>query len=219
MVLTIITIKTITRHHFSNNNFQIIRQQLNRLLNALQTYCMMLPLNLNPQLYATSALWANDSTKENITLAYSEIWLIIYKKERRGKRRGWVFFLREGGVRLGLAVEEGERLGFVMNLPVDTHPLQCRGFKLDMQETSATEVCVSAFSFFLREKGSAPRTCCWRGRRAPRTWTYDDLSPTTHPLQYRGLELDRQETSATEVCESSLSFYRLVLLWSLLHPF
>jgi hypothetical protein len=73
MVLTIITIKTITRHHFSNNNFQIIRQQLNRLLNALQTYCMMLPLNLNPQLYATSALWANDSTKENITLAYSEI--------------------------------------------------------------------------------------------------------------------------------------------------
>jgi hypothetical protein len=57
-------------------------------------------------------LWANDSTKENITLAYSEIWLIIYKKERRGKRRGGVFFLREGGVRLGLAVEEGERLGF-----------------------------------------------------------------------------------------------------------
>jgi hypothetical protein len=55
------------------NNFQIIRQQLDRLLNALQTYCMMLPLNLNPQLYATSALWANDSTKENIMLAYSEI--------------------------------------------------------------------------------------------------------------------------------------------------
>ncbi len=64
-----------------------------------------------------------------------------------------MFFLREGGVRLGLAVEEGERLGFVMNLPVDTHPLQCRGFKLDMQETSATKVCVSAFSFFLWEKG------------------------------------------------------------------
>jgi hypothetical protein len=31
-----------------------------------------------------------------------------------------MFFLREGGVRLGLAVEEGERSGFVMNLPV-TH--------------------------------------------------------------------------------------------------
>ena len=48
------------------NNFQIIRQQLNRLLNALQTYQMMLPLNLNLQLNATSALRANDSTLENI---------------------------------------------------------------------------------------------------------------------------------------------------------
>jgi hypothetical protein len=73
MVLTIITIKTITQYHFSNNNFQIIRQQLNRLLNALQTYCMMLPLNLNLQLYATSALLANDSSMENIMQAYSEI--------------------------------------------------------------------------------------------------------------------------------------------------
>ena len=26
------------------------------------------------------------------------------------------------------------------------------------------------------------------------------LSTTTHPLQYRGFELDMQETSATEVC-------------------
>ncbi len=71
-----------------------------------------------------------------------------------------MFFLREGGVRLGLADEEGERLGSVINLPVNTHPLQCQSFKLDMQETSATEVCVSGFSFFLREKWSAPRTCC-----------------------------------------------------------
>ena len=56
------------------NNFQIIRQQLNRLLNALQTYFkMMLPLNLNPQLNATSALRANDSTLENITDTYSKI--------------------------------------------------------------------------------------------------------------------------------------------------
>ncbi len=30
---------------------------------------------------------------------------------------------------------------------------QCRGLELDMQETSATEVCVSTFSFFLREGG------------------------------------------------------------------
>ncbi len=61
------------------------------------------------------------------------------------------------------------------------------------------------WSFFLREKGSAPRTCCWRRRWAPRTCTCDDRSMTTHPL--RGLELDRQETSATEVCESSFSFF------------
>ncbi len=84
----------------------------------------------------------------------------IYKKERSGKKVGLGVLSSGGGVRLGLAVEEGERLGFVMNLPVDTHPLHCRGFKLDIQETSATEVCVSAFSFFLREKGSEPRTCC-----------------------------------------------------------
>jgi hypothetical protein len=63
-------------------------------------------------------------------------------------------------LRLGLVVEEeGERPG-CDELACDTHPLQCRGFELDMQETSATEVCTSAFSFFLREKGSAPRTCC-----------------------------------------------------------
>ncbi len=57
-------------------------------------------------------------------------------------------------MRLGLVVEkEGERSGFCDELACDTHPLQCRGFELDMQETSATEVCASAFSFFLREKG------------------------------------------------------------------
>jgi hypothetical protein len=33
---------------------------------------MMLPLNLNLQLNATSALWANDSTLENITDTYSK---------------------------------------------------------------------------------------------------------------------------------------------------
>ena len=61
-------------HHYEQNNFQIIRQQLNRLLNALQTYFKtMLPLNLNPQLNATSALRANDSTLENITDTYSKI--------------------------------------------------------------------------------------------------------------------------------------------------
>ncbi len=38
-------------------------------------------------------------------------------------------------------------------LACDTHPLQCRSLELDMQETRATEVWVSTFSFFLREKG------------------------------------------------------------------
>jgi hypothetical protein len=69
-----------------------------------------------------------------------------------------MFFLREGGVRLGLVEEEGERPGLVMNLPVTHIPFSVG--ELDMQETSATEVCASAFSFYLREKGSAPRTCC-----------------------------------------------------------
>jgi hypothetical protein len=73
IVLTITTIIAIIQYHFSINNFQIIRQQLNRLLNALQTYQMMLPLNLNLQLNATSTLWADDSTLENNTQAYSKI--------------------------------------------------------------------------------------------------------------------------------------------------
>ncbi len=47
--------------------------------------------------------------------------IIKYKKERKGKGRNWMYFLREGGVHLGLVVEgEGGRPGFVMNLPV-TH--------------------------------------------------------------------------------------------------
>jgi hypothetical protein len=60
-------------------------------------------------------------------------------------------------VRLGLVVEgEGGRPGLVMNLPVTHMP-----FSVGVSsETSATNVCVSTFSFFLREKGSAPRTCC-----------------------------------------------------------
>jgi hypothetical protein len=62
-----------------------------------------------------------------------------------------VQFLSWGkGVHLGLVVEgEDARLGLVLVviLPVTTHPLQCRGFELDMQETSATEVCESSFSF------------------------------------------------------------------------
>jgi len=180
---------------------------------------MMLPLNPNLQLNATSALWANDSTMENITQAYSKIWLIKYK--RKGKEKvgtGYSFFGRGRAPRT-YCWRRRWALRVCDELACNTHPLQCWVLELDMQETSATEVCASAFSFFLREKGSAPRTCCWRKRWAPRTCTYDDLSTTTHSLQHRGLELDRQETSATEVCESSLTFYKLVPLWPFLHPF
>ncbi len=63
------------------------------------------------------------------------------------------------GMRLGLVVEgEGQAPGTCVcdDLSTTTHLLQYRGFELDMQETSATEVCVSLSSFFLREKG-----CAW----------------------------------------------------------
>ncbi len=104
---------------------------------------MMLPLNLNLQLNAKSALWANDSTLEMLHKHILKYDQLKYKKERKGKAG-------------------------------------------------------SGFSFFRR--GRAPRTCCWRRRWALRTRTCDDLSTTTHPLQHRSFELDRQETSTAE-CE------------------
>ncbi len=180
----------------------------------------MLPLNLNLQLNATSALWANDSTLENTTQAHSKIWLIKYKKERKGKRQE-LDILSSGGGRAPRTCCWRRRWAprACDELACDTHTFQCRSLKLDMQETSATEVCASTFSFFLGEKGSAPRTCCWRSRWAPRTCTYDDPSTTTHPLQHRSLELHRQETGATEVCESSFRFCKLVPVWPFLHLF
>ncbi len=78
------------------HNFQIIRQQHNRLLNALQTYYMMLPLNLNLQLNATSALWANDSTLETLhehILKYDQL---KYKKEGKGKTGSGCSFFGRG---------------------------------------------------------------------------------------------------------------------------
>jgi hypothetical protein len=51
-----------------------------------------------------------------------------------------------------------------------------------------------------------------RGVRLRRAGSWElclDLSTTTHPLQYRSFELDMQETSATEVCVSSSSFFLL----------
>jgi hypothetical protein len=99
-------------------------------------------------------------------------------------------------------------------LPVTTHPLQCRGFELGMQETSATEVCASSFSFFLWEKGVRLGLVV-EGEGGPRTCICDDLSMTTHPLQHWDFELNRQETSAAEVCESC----KLIQVWLFLHPF
>jgi hypothetical protein len=52
--------------------------------------------------------------------------------------------------------------------------------------------------FFLLEGGRAPRTCCWRRMSVLRTCTCDDLSTTTHFLQYRSSELDSQGTGDTE---------------------
>jgi hypothetical protein len=55
---------------------------------------MMLPLNLNLQLNATIALWANDSSLKNITQEYSKI--LLNKKGKAEKGRSWMFFLWEG---------------------------------------------------------------------------------------------------------------------------
>ena len=74
---------------------------------------MMLPLNLNLQLNATSALWANDSTLEILHKHILKYDQLKYKKERKSRIR--MFFLREGGVRLGLVVEgENGRLGLAL---------------------------------------------------------------------------------------------------------
>jgi hypothetical protein len=112
----------------------------------------MLTLNLNLQFKATSALWANDSTMENITQAYSKIWIIKYKKgkERKKVGAGCSFFGR--GRPLRACCWRRRWAPRVWDeLACDTHPLQCRGFQLDMQEKSATEVCAfipRSVSFF-----------------------------------------------------------------------
>jgi hypothetical protein len=43
--------------------------------------------------------------------------------------------------------------------------------------------------------------------QAPETCACDDLSTTTHPHQHQSFKLYMQETSATEVCEFSFSFF------------
>ncbi len=59
-----------------------------------------------------------------------------------------------------------------------------------MQETSATEVCVSTFSFFLREKVGRER---WQGK----TQTGEEsLSGQREPQQQRGLSSEDQAGAA-----------------------
>ena len=52
-----------------------------------------------------------------------------------------------------------------------------------MQETSATEVCASAFSFFLRERGVRLGLVV-EGEDGRLGLALDDLSTPTHPLQH-----------------------------------
>jgi hypothetical protein len=52
---------------------------------------------------------------------------MIKEKGKEGKGRSWMFFIREGGERLGLVVEgEGRRPGLVMILPVTHIPFSAR---------------------------------------------------------------------------------------------
>jgi hypothetical protein len=60
-----------------------------------------------------------------------------------------VFFLREEGARLGLAVEEGERLGFVMNLPVTHIPFSVGVSSQTCKKQAPLKcVCPRSVSFF-----------------------------------------------------------------------
>jgi hypothetical protein len=54
--------------------------------------------------------------RKNITDTYSKI--LQYKRGRRGGAGFGSSFLGKGGERLGLAVEEGERLGLVLVLSI-----------------------------------------------------------------------------------------------------
>jgi hypothetical protein len=57
---------------------------------------MMLPLNLNLHLNATSALWANDSTLEILHKHILKYDQLKHKKERKGKAESECFFFGRG---------------------------------------------------------------------------------------------------------------------------
>jgi hypothetical protein len=80
---------------------------------------MMLPLNLNLQLNATSALWANDSTLEILHKHILKYDQLKYKEERKGKAGSGCSFLGRGASVLGLVVEGEEgRLGLALVMSV-----------------------------------------------------------------------------------------------------
>ncbi len=60
---------------------------------------MMLPLNLDLQLNATSALWANDSTLEILHKHILKYDQLKYKKKRKGKEKQDPNVLSSGGGR------------------------------------------------------------------------------------------------------------------------
>jgi hypothetical protein len=60
---------------------------------------MMLPLNLNLQFNATSALWANDSTLEILNKHILKYDQLKYKKERKEKEKEDPDVLSSGGGR------------------------------------------------------------------------------------------------------------------------
>ena len=58
-------------------------------------------------------------------------------------------------------------------------------------------MCESSLNFFLREKGVRLGLVV-EGEDGRPALALDDLSTTTHPLQYRSFELDRQVPGSTE---------------------
>jgi hypothetical protein len=119
-------------------------------------------------------------------------------------------------------------------LACDTHPLQCRSLELDKQETSATEVCVSTFSFFLRAKVGRER---WAGKNSNRrgvsfraTWTptasgsdpriKQALLLCTCPRLFAGKWIGKGGQGNTQNRGGvSFSLCKLVQVWLFLHPF
>ena len=111
-----------------------------------------------------------------------------------------MFFLREGGVCLGLVVEgEGGRLGLALvmiclrlHIPFSNGVPSQTG-----KEQALLSVCGYSLSFYLWEKGVRLGLVV-EGEDERLGLALDDLSMNTHPLQQRSSELERQGPGATE---------------------